>query len=52
LSDHAIAKADADGRPSRIGREDDESFILTQDFIPNRVTFEIDNGEVTSASFG
>ena len=48
----AIAKAKADGRPWRIGREDGESFMLTQDFIPNRVTFEIDNGKVTSAKFG
>ena len=48
----AIAMAEADGRPWRLGREDGESFLLTQDYNPERVTFEIDNGTVTSASFG
>ncbi len=48
----AIAKAEADGRPWRLGREDGESFMLTQDYNAQRVTFEIDNGKVTKASFG
>jgi hypothetical protein len=48
----AIAKAEADGRPWRIGREDGESFPATLDYNPERVTFEIDNGKVTSATFG
>ena len=48
----AIAKAEADDRPWRVGREDDEQFALTQDFIPDRVTFEIDDGTVTQATFG
>jgi hypothetical protein len=48
----AIAKAEADGRPWRIGREDDEHFALTQDFVDDRVTFEIDEGKVTSATLG
>ncbi len=48
----AIAKAEADGRPWRIGREDDEQFMLTQDVVENRVTFEIDDGKVTKATFG
>ena len=48
----AVTKAEADGRPWRKGREDGESFFLTQDYIPNRVTFEIDNGMVTKATFG
>jgi hypothetical protein len=48
----AIAKAEADGRPWRLGREDGESFSVTQDYNPERVTFEIDDGKVTKASFG
>lgn len=48
----AIAKAEADDRPWRIGREDDEQFMLTQDFVENRVTFEIDDGKVTKATLG
>ncbi len=48
----AIAKAEAAGRPWRIAREDGESFLLTQDYNPNRVNFEIDKGTVTSATFG
>jgi hypothetical protein len=48
----AIAQAEADDRPWRIGREDDEQFALTQDFIEDRVTFEIDDGTVTTATLG
>ena len=48
----AIAKAEADGHPWRIGREDDEFFPATLDYNPDRVTFEIDDGKVTKASFG
>lgn len=48
----AISKAEREGRPWRIGREDDEQFALTQDYIENRVTFEIDDGTVTKATFG
>jgi hypothetical protein len=48
----AIRKAEREGRPWRIGREDDEQFALTQDYIENRVTFEIDDGTVTKATFG
>jgi len=48
----AVRKAEREGRPWRIGREDDEQFALTQDYIENRVTFEIDDGAVTKATFG
>ncbi len=48
----AIAKAEAEGRPWRISREDGESFPGTLDYSPDRVNFEIDNGMVTSAIFG
>ena len=48
----AIAKAENEGRVWRIGREDDEQFALTQDYIESRVTFEIDDGTVTKATFG
>jgi hypothetical protein len=45
----AAALAEDEGRPWRIGRQDDESFVLTDDLIPGRVTFEIDDGTVTAA---
>jgi hypothetical protein len=48
----AIRKAEREGRPWRIGREDDEQYAVTQDYIENRVTFEIDDGTVTKATFG
>jgi hypothetical protein len=48
----AIAKAKSQGRPWRIGREDGEVFPGTLDYNPERVTFEIDNGKVTTATFG
>jgi hypothetical protein len=48
----AIAKAEGDGRQWRLGREDGESFMLTQDYNAERVTFELDDGKVTKASFG
>ena len=48
----AIAKAEADGRPWRLGREDGESFMLTQDYNAERVTFEVDDSKVTKALFG
>lgn len=45
----ATALAEDEGWPWRIGRQDDEAFVLTDDLVPGRVTFEIDNGTVTSA---
>jgi hypothetical protein len=48
----AINKAEREGRQWRIGREDGEQFALTQDYIETRVTFEIDDGVVTKATFG
>ena len=45
--DEAIAKAEADGTTYRIGREDDETFALTEDFQEGRVTWSIDDGVVT-----
>jgi len=47
--DDAIAKATDEGREWRIGRSDDETFPLTEDFVPGRVTFDIDDGTVTFA---
>ncbi len=46
----ATARAEDEGRTWRIGRQDDEGFVLTDDLVPGRVTFEIDNGTVTSAT--
>lgn len=48
----AIAKADASDTPWRITREDDEQFMVTQDYVPDRLNFEIDDGTVTQATFG
>ena len=45
----ATALAEDEGRPWRISRQDDEAFVLTDDLVPGRVTFEIDDGTVTSA---
>jgi len=48
----AIAEAEAAGVPWRITREDDEWFIVTMDFSPNRMNLEIDDGVVTRATLG
>lgn len=48
--DEAITQAEAEDRTYRIGREDDETFPLTEDFQEGRVTFSIDDGVVTWAS--
>ena len=48
----ATAKADAAGTPWRITREDGESFPVTQDYNPDRLNFEIDEGTVTKATYG
>jgi hypothetical protein len=48
----AIAKAEASDTPWRILREDKETFMATQDYLENRVNFEIDNGTVTKATNG
>ena len=48
----AIAKAEASDTPWRILREDKETFMVTQDYNPARINFEIDNGKVTKATTG
>ena len=48
--EEAAARAAAERRPWRIGREDDEWFALTDDYVVGRVTFELDQGLVTVAS--
>jgi hypothetical protein len=48
----AIARAEASDTQWRILREDDEVFMATQDFVEDRVNFEIDNGKVTNATNG
>jgi hypothetical protein len=48
----AIAKAKAEGRQWRILREDDETFMATQDFVDTRINFEIDHGKVSKATYG
>ena len=48
----AIAKAESEGRQWRILREDDEVFMVTQDYVRTRINFEIDHGKVTKATYG
>jgi hypothetical protein len=48
----AIARAEAAGVEWRITREDDEVFLVTQDYLPDRVNFEIDDGTVTKTTTG
>ena len=45
----ATELAEEEGREWRIAREDAEAFDLNDDLVPGRVTFEIDDGIVTSA---
>lgn len=48
----ATAKADAAEVTWRITREDDEEFMVTLDYDPQRLNFEIDDGRVTRATYG
>lgn len=48
----AIDRAAAAGIPWRITREDDEELLVTQDYVPERLNFEIDDGVVTTVSYG
>jgi hypothetical protein len=45
----ATALAEDAGIPWRLGRQDGEALALTDDLVPGRVTFAIDDGTVTSA---
>lgn len=45
----AITKAEDEGRPWRIARQDDEGFVLTGDLVAGRVTFEVDDDTITNA---
>lgn len=45
----ATSLAETQDRPWRIRREDTDQFVLTDDLIPGRVTFEVDGGIVTVA---
>lgn len=47
--DEAAALAETEGRVWRVAREDTTDFALTGDLNPGRVTFEVDDGIVTSA---
>ena len=47
--DDAAALAETEGRLWRVAREDDTDFALTSDLNPGRLTFEVDDGIVTSA---
>ena len=45
----AVARAEDEGRPWRIARQDDERFALTDNLVAGRVTFEVDAGTITSS---
>lgn len=47
--DEATALAESESRPWRMGRDGDEFFALTSDYVVGRVTFEVDDGTVTAA---
>lgn len=48
----AEALAAVEGRPFRIGRLDEEYYALTEDFVPQRVTVEVEVGIVVAAVGG
>lgn len=43
--------ADERGLLSRLMRLDERNFVLTADYYPDRVNFEIDEGVVTNVEF-
>lgn len=48
----ALKIAESAGVSTRVGRRDGESFALTMDYRPDRLTLEIDRGIITGASIG
>ena len=50
--DVATAIAEQNGITTRIVRIDDDFFPVTEDFIPDRVSLEVDDGIVTAVSLG
>lgn len=50
--DEAVQLAKENGLESRVVRIDDEHFPMTMDYMPTRLNFEIDNGEVTLVTIG
>jgi hypothetical protein len=50
--EEAEAKAEADGRPTRVVEEDGEKFPVTMDFIENRLNFVVEDGTVTKVTTG
>lgn len=48
----AGAKADEEGRPWRIVEEDGQPLVVTQDFVPERLNFTVDDGVVTGVTTG
>jgi hypothetical protein len=50
--EEAEAKAEADGRPSRVVEEDGESLPVTMDFNEMRLNFTVEDGTVTKVRTG
>jgi hypothetical protein len=48
--DVAISWVEEQGRQWRVGREDGVDLAVTADFVPDRVTFTVEDGVVTAAS--
>lgn len=45
--EEAMAQAEVDGRPFRVGAKDGEQFMLTEDYVIGRVTATITDGVIT-----
>ena len=50
-TEEAIVLAERNDQPWRVARDDDEHFVLTDDLVAGRITFEIDAGVITAAEF-
>lgn len=48
----AIAKAKKEHYSYRVAARDGQGFILTADFVPQRLNFEINNGIIVKANCG
>ena len=48
-TEEAVGLAERNGQTWRVARDNDEHFVLTDDLVAGRVTFEIDAGVVTAA---
>ncbi|GIU88366.1 MAG: hypothetical protein KatS3mg009_2881 [Acidimicrobiia bacterium] len=50
--EEAGARADAEGRPWRVVKEDGEDLPVTLDYVPERLDFEVEGGVVVRVTTG